>query len=118
MSSVSQLPEDSCSPPDVLEATESPQAQDDFHNFKETITKQEDELQTLRAEFDLLKSDLALRMDLTSELEVQVDNLEKKAQAAEEEAHGAAHKLKIALEEKKDVADQVGGGNYRMPNTN
>lgn len=45
---------------------------------------------------------------MTSELEVQVQNLEKKVHAAEEEAHGAAHKMNIALEEKKGLADQVG----------
>ncbi len=83
----------------------------------EIITKQENELQTLRSEFGLLKSDLVLRMELTSELEVQVQNLEKKVHAAEEEARDAAHKLSIALVEKKGVADQVGGGNYRLLNT-
>lgn len=81
------------------------------------IAKQENELQTLRAEFDLLKSDLALRMELTSELEVQVQDLEKKVHAAEEEAHGVAHKLNNALEDKKGLADQVEERNCRMPNT-
>lgn len=71
----------------------------------------------MQSEFDLLKSDLALRMELTSELEIQVQNLEKKVHAAEEEAHGAAHKLNVALEEKKGVADQVGGKNCRMLTT-
>lgn len=77
--------------------------------------KHENDLQTLRSEFDLLSSDLTLRMELTSELEVQVQNLEKKVHAAEEEAHGAAHKLNDTLEEKKGLADQV--RNCRMPNT-
>lgn len=80
----------------------------------ETITKQENELQTLRSEFDLLNSELALRKELSSELEVQVQNLEKKVNAAEEEARGAAHKLNVSLEEKKGVADQVGGGHCRI----
>lgn len=72
----------------------------------EMIVKQENELQTLRAEFDLLRSELALRMELSSELEAQVQTLEKKVHAAEE-ACGAAHKLSSALEEKKSLADQV-----------
>lgn len=69
------------------------------------ITKQE--LQSLRSDFDSLSSDLALRMELTSELEVQVQNLEMKLKATEEQAQGAAHKLSIAVEEKKVAADQV-----------
>ena len=97
-----------------LSATESSQIQDDLDHYKEIITKRENDLQTLRAEFDLLKSNLALRMELTSELEVQVQNLEKKVHAAEEEAHGATHKLNVALEEKKGFAHQVGGRNCRM----
>lgn len=71
------------------------------------IIRQENELQSLHAEFDLLKSDLALRMELTSELKVQVQNLEKEVHAAEEEACGATHKMNIALEDKKGLADQV-----------
>lgn len=95
---------------------ESFQVQNDLNlDHTEMISKQE--LLTLRSEFDLLKSDLVLRKELTSELEVQVENLEKKVHAAEEEAQGAAHKLSIALEEKKVVADQVGGRNCRLPNT-
>lgn len=90
-----------------LSATESSQVQDDFNHFTEMITEQD--LQTLRSEFDLLRSDLALRMELTSELQVQVQNLEEKVRAAEEEAQGAAHKLNIALEQKKVESDQVGG---------
>lgn len=91
-----------------LSAGESSQVEDDLNHYKEIITKHENELQTLRSEFDLLNSNLTLRIELTSELEVQVQNLEKKVHAAEEEAHGAAHKMNIALEEKKGLADQVG----------
>lgn len=82
--------------------------QDGLDHYKAVIAKQENELQTLRSEFDLLKSDLTLRMELTSELEVQVQNLERKVHAAEEEAHGVSHKLNVALEEKKGTADRVG----------
>lgn len=71
----------------------------------------------MRAEFDLLRSDLALRMELTSELEVQVENLEKKVQAAEEKTRGATHKLNSALEDKKGLADQVEERSCRMLNT-
>lgn len=92
-----------------LLVTKSSQEQDDLNHYKEMLTKQENELQTLSSEFDLLKSDLALRMELNCELGVQVKDLEKKVLAAEEEAHGAVHKLGIALEEKKSVAHQVGG---------
>lgn len=87
--------------------TESFQLQDDLDHCKDTITKQENELQTLRSEFDLLSSDLALRKELASDLKVQVQNLERKVHAAEEEAQGAAHKLNVALKEKKDLVDQV-----------
>lgn len=73
----------------------------------EMTVKQENELRTLRAEFDLLRSELALRMELSSELEAQVHTLEKKVHAAEEEACRAAHKLSNTLEEKKSLADQV-----------
>lgn len=65
------------------------------------------ELQSLRSEFMLLESDLALRLELNSELQLQVQDLERKVQTAEEAAHTAAHKLSVALEEKKDAADQV-----------
>lgn len=65
----------------------------------------------------MLSSDLALRMELTSELEVQVQNLEDKVHAAEEEAQGSANKLKVALEENKVVSDRVGERHCRMPNT-
>lgn len=75
----------------------------------------ENKLQTLRAEFDLLSSDLALRKELTSELEVQVQNFEKKVHAAQEEAHSAAHKLHITLEEKKELSDQVKGNLHYAP---
>lgn len=80
----------------------------------EMILKQENELQTLRAEFDLLRSELALRMELSSELEAQVQTLEKKVHAAEEEACGAAHKLSNTLEEKKSLANQVEESNRGM----
>lgn len=87
--------------------TESSQLQDDLNHYKEMLTIKENELQTLTSEFDLLSSDRALRKEMTSELEVQVQNLEKKVHAAEEEAHSAAHKLNAALSEKKDLSDQV-----------
>lgn len=101
-----------------LSATESPHVQDDLNHYKEIVTKQENELRTLRSEFDLLNANLTLRKELTSELEVQVQHLEKKVHAAEEEAQGAAHKLNIALVEKKGLAHQVWGRQSRMPNTN
>lgn len=89
--------------------------QDDLNHSTEMIPKQE--LWTFRSEFEMLSSDLALRMELTSELEVQVQNLEDKVHAAEEEAQGSANKLKVALEENKVVSDRVGERHCRMPNT-
>lgn len=87
--------------------SESSQLHGDPDYYKEMLTKKENELQTLCSEFNILSSDLALRKELTSELEVQVQDLEKKVQAAEEKAHGAAHKLNAALVEKKDLDHQV-----------
>lgn len=87
--------------------TESFQSQDDLDHYKEKITNQEKEIQTLHAEVDLLSSDLAMRKELNSDLEIQVQNLEKKVHAAEEKAQTAAHKLKLALNERKDLSDQV-----------
>lgn len=81
--------------------------QGDLDGYKELITKQENDLQALCAEVDLLKSDLALRMELTSELQVRIQNLERKLHAAEEEAHGAAQGLRNTLEDKKSLSDQV-----------
>lgn len=95
-----------------LSAAEPSEEHNDL-NHDEMIPKQE--LQALRSEYELLSSNLALRMELTSELEVQVQNLESRVQAAEEEAQGAAHKLKIALEERNVNADQVGARNSKMP---
>ena len=97
-------------------STDSSQGQDVITPYKEVITKQENELQTLRSECDLLSSELTLRKELTSELEVQVQNLEKKVDAVEEEAHGAARKLNAALKEKKDLAEQVGERNCTVTN--
>lgn len=86
-----------------LSSLESPQLQ----HYHEILALKENQLQSLRSEFALLSSDLALREELTSELEIQVQGLEKKVCAAEEEAHGAALKLNVALEEKKELSDQV-----------
>lgn len=91
--------------------------QGDLDDYKELITKQENDLQTLRVEVDLLKSDLALRMELTSELKVQIQNLERKRDAAEEEAYGAVQKLNNTLEDKKGLSDQVEDRNCRLLNT-
>lgn len=91
--------------------------QGDLDDYKELITKQENDLQTLRVEVDLLKSDLALRMELASELKVQIQNLERKLDAAEEEAHGAVQKLNNTLEDKKGLSDQVEDRNCRLLNT-
>lgn len=68
------------------------------------VRKQQSKIQNLHVELELLNSDLALRKELTSDLEVQVQNLEEKLQAAEEEALGTAHKLN---KEKKELANQV-----------
>lgn len=83
------------------------QAQADPHSYVEVVAKQANELETLRAEFELLRSELDLRLELSSELEVQVRTLEKKLHAAEDEACGAARKLSTVSEEKKSLADQV-----------
>lgn len=91
----------------VLEKA-SPQARNYFSNYKNIITSQENQLQQLYAEFDLLKSDLMLRMELTSELQAEVQNWEEKFQRAEEEKLVALHKLNITLENHKVITDQVG----------
>lgn len=91
-------------------ATESSPTRHDLTSSKE--------LQTLHAELDSLKTDLALRMELTSELEVQVENLEKKVHAAEEKEQASAYKMKMALEDKKGLADQVREDGCRMLPTN
>lgn len=89
-----------------LLVTGSPQVQD---NLKDIINKQGNELEALRSEFDLLSSDLELRKELNSELEVQIQNLERKLHAAEEEARDAACQLQIALEARKGLDDEVRG---------
>lgn len=72
-----------------------------------TINSQANQLQQLYAELDLLKSDLTLRTELTSELQAEVQNWEKKFQRVEEEKLSAIHKLGNALENHKVVTDQV-----------
>lgn len=86
----------------------SSQVADDLNNCRNTITSQEIQLQQLRAELDLLKSDLALRLELTAELQAQVQNWEEKCQRADEEKLGAIHKLTLALESQSGLTDQVG----------
>lgn len=90
--------------------------QDDLHTYVEVVAKQANELETLRAEFELLRSELDLRLELSSELEVQVRALEKKALVAEDEACGATQKLSTVSEEKKSLADQVEESNRSMIN--
>lgn len=80
------------------------------------ITKQENELQNLRSESERLSSELMLREELSSGLEVQVANLERKVHAAEEAAQSAAQKLSVALEERTNLADQVREQNSAMAN--
>lgn len=92
----------------ICPSTESSLVNDELERYKEMIRKQEKELETLRSEFDLLSSDLELRKELTSELEVHVQNLEQKVHAAEEEAHSASCQLKIALDSKKNLSHEVG----------
>lgn len=86
----------------------SSQVGDDLNNCRKIMTSQAVELQQLRAEFELLQSDLALRLELTSELTAEAQNWEKKFQRAEEEKLGALHQLNVALENQTGVADQVG----------
>lgn len=86
----------------------SSQVEDDLSNYRNVITSQEIQLQQLRAELDLLRSDLTLRLELTSELKAEVQNWEKKFHRAEEEKLGAIHKLNMALENQTGVTDQVG----------
>ncbi|XP_011607920.1 centromere protein F isoform X1 [Takifugu rubripes] len=100
----SSLPESSQS---EISEKASPQVRDYLNNYKNIIISQENQLQQLYAEFDLLKSDLMLRMELTSELQAEVQNWEKKFQRAEEEKLVALHKLNITLENHKVVTDQL-----------
>lgn len=65
----------------------------------------------LRSELDLLTSELQLRAELSSELKVQIHNLEMKVHAAEEQAQNAAKQLSIAQEEKKSLSNEVEGRN-------
>lgn len=81
--------------------------QDDLNSYMDVVAKQANELETIRGEFELLRSELDLRLELSSELEVQVGTLEKKVLAAEDEACAAARKLSNASEENKRLADQV-----------
>lgn len=83
--------------------TEPVQLQDD----RQDLSKREEEVRALLSEIDLLTSDLALRKELTSDLQAQVQNLEKKVDAAEEEARCAANKLNNVLKEKNSFSDQV-----------
>lgn len=83
------------------------QVQDDLNRYMEVVAKQANELETIRGEFELLRSELDLRLELSSELEVQVGTLEKKVLAAEDEACAVARKLSNASEENKRLADQV-----------
>lgn len=86
----------------------SSQVEDDLNSYRNKIASQELQLQQLHAEFDLLRSDLALRLELASELKAEVQNWESKFQRAEEEKRGAVHKLNMALENQTGVSDQVG----------
>lgn len=86
----------------------SSQVEDDLNSYRNKIASQELQLQQLHAEFDLLRSDLALRLELASELKAEVQNWESKFQRAEEEKRGAVHKLNMALESQTGVSDQVG----------
>lgn len=86
----------------------SSQVEDDLNSYRNKIASQELQLQQLHAEFDLLSSDLALRLELASELKAEVQNWESKFQRAEEEKRGAVHKLNMALENQTGVSDQVG----------
>lgn len=80
----------------------------ELHQYQEIISKQQQELQALRSELDCLNSDLEVRKEMTSELEIQVQNLEKKVGVAEEEARGAAHQLCSALETRDNLSSEVG----------
>lgn len=79
----------------------------------DVVAKQGNDLEALRAEFELLRSELDLRLELSSELEVQVRTLEKKALVAEDEACAAALKLSSVSEERKSLTDQVHKSNSK-----
>lgn len=93
------------------------QVEDDLNSYRNKIASQELQLQQLHAEFDLLRSDLALRLELASELKAQVQNWESKFQRAEEEKRGAVHKLNMALENQTGVSGQVGKDLVTVYNT-
>lgn len=95
----------------------SSQVEDDLNSYRNKIASQEIQLQQLHAEFDLLRSDLALRLELASELEADVRNWENKFQRAEEEKRGAVHKLNMALENQTGVTEQVGKDLITVYNT-
>lgn len=86
----------------------SSQVEDDLNSYRNKVASQKMQLQQLHAEFDLLRSDLALRLELASELKAEVQNWENKFQRAEEEKRGAVHKLNVALENQTGVTEQVG----------
>lgn len=85
----------------------SSQVEDDISSYTNLITSQAHQLQQLQAESELLKSELALRSELTSELQAEVQRWEKKLQRAEGEKLSAIHKRDIALENQKGLTDQV-----------
>lgn len=89
--------------------------QDDLNSYMEVVAKQANELETIRGEFELLRSELDLRLELSSELEAQVGTLEKKVLAAEDEACAAALKLSNSSAENKRLADQVRGIKLKHP---
>ena len=66
----------------------------------EAVQRLQGELLSLHAQFDLLTSEMALRKELCSQLEVRV-------QAAEEESCGSAQRLSAALKERREMEDKL-----------
>lgn len=90
------------------------QVQDELNSYMEVVAKQANELGSLQGEFELLRTELDLRLELSSELEGQVGTLEKKVLAAEDEACAAARKLSNASEENARLAGQVEESNVQI----
>lgn len=83
--------------------SETPRDQDQLVQSREVVRKLEEELQTLHSQLDLATSEMTLRKELCSELEVKVEELEVKVQQMEEERCGAAEKISAALVERRTL---------------
>lgn len=86
-----------------LAVSEAPRDQDQLAQSRDVVRKLEEELQTLHSQLDLATSEMTLRKELCSELEVKVEELEVKVQQMEKEMCGAAEKISAAVVERRTL---------------